>query len=498
MRKILMRAALNPLKNPSVHEVVLKNLVGGNAGNMVFAYSVIRTLLREDTVIDTTTTLTPFSDEEVERINAEYDCFVLPLANAFRSTFKKELAVLISLVKRLRIPCVVVGVGVQANVDESINTEFDFDELAKEFVKEVLEKSEIIGVRGEITAEYLKKLGFTEERDFTVIGCPSMYIHGDEIPLKTPVDLNENSLVSVNRKINIPAALHEFLVKESNKFKNYMYVPQGIDDLLLLYAGVPIDRNKYPNIYEKNYPWELNSEICASGHEIGFTSVPSWMKFLGSRDFSFGTRIHGNITAVVSGIPAFIFVPDSRILELARYHNIQYMLAKEITDETDIFKIYERADFYRVQRGHKERFYHYLDFLEKNNLPHIFMEDRSNKHARLDDIVSNFDVSDGITAFNRVSIDEQTERMAHYSQHMRETIAELKSTRNLLNKRNIKVEAENQRLNEYIESLGLLRKVDSCTKAVKNPNLVKLYIQKKLGKDVAEKVKIEKRKSKLL
>ena len=47
----------------------------------------------------------------MERWNAEYDMFLIPLANAFRTTFKKELKMLTDLVERLTIPCVVVGVG---------------------------------------------------------------------------------------------------------------------------------------------------------------------------------------------------------------------------------------------------------------------------------------------------------------------------------------------------------------------------------------------------
>ncbi len=413
MKKMLMRAAMNPLENPSVAEVITQNMVGGNCGNMIFAYSVMRTLLLEDIQIDTTRTDREFTEEEIERINSEYDCFILPLANAFRPTFKKELRFLIKMIRKLKIPCIVIGVGVQAKVDEEINKEFDFDDLSKKFIIEILKKSTIIGVRGEITAEYMKKLGFVEEKDFTVIGCPSMYIHGNTVPIKTPVDLTPQSLVSVNRKINIPGKLHNFIVDSSNKFENYTYVPQGIDDLLLLYAGVPINRKKYPNIH-KTYPWRNNSAICASGHELGFANVPSWFEFLSSREFSFGTRIHGNIAAVMSGTPAYIFAPDSRILELARYHNIQHMAAKDITEGTDIFDIYNKADFYSVQKGHEGRFNHYLDFLEMNGLDHIYGKERVNKKAYFDDLMSKNEFPKGVQAFSQVSIDEQTERIEYY------------------------------------------------------------------------------------
>lgn len=486
MKRILMRSVMNPLENPPIEHVVTRNLIGGNAGNMIFVYSVMRTLMCEDTQIDTIKTLKEFSNEEVEKINSEYDCFILPLANAFRGQFMKELTFLISLIKRLKIPCIVIGVGVQAGVDENFNRSFEFDDLAKEFSKEVLKRSEIIGVRGEMTAAYMKKLGFCEEKDFTVIGCPSMYIHGDEVPLKSPVDLTPNSLVSVNRKINIPAKLQEFIVAQSEKFKNYMYVPQGIDDLLLLYAGVSINRQKYPNIHE-NYPWQHNSKICATGHEIGFANVPSWFDFLSKRDFSFGTRIHGNIAAVMSGTPAYIFAPDSRILELAKYHNIQHMLAKDITEDTDIFNIYEKSDFYSVQKGHKERFNHYVDFLEKNKLDNIFSKNRSTKLAPFDEKIRALDIPQGIQALSQVSIDEQAERLDYYYKYLDRYYKHKFANQ-------LRKAEEYDQMADYVESLGFARKLHSFTMSIKNPKLMKLIIQEKLGKDVtkeAEKVKRE-------
>lgn len=235
-----------------------------------------------------------------------------------------------------------------------------------------MNKSEIIGVRGEITAEYMKHLGFLEEKDFTVIGCPSMYIHGDTLPLKTPVELTPKSLVSVNRKINIPRKLHSFITTQSGKFDNCIFVPQGIDDLMMLYGGTPINKRKYPHIHE-SYPSRICDTLPATNHEIGFTNVPSWIEFLHSRDFTFGTRIHGNIASIISGTPTYIFSPDARVLELAKYHNIQHISAENITSKTDIFKLYEKADFYSVQKSHKQRFNHYIDlFGTKSSTEYLF------------------------------------------------------------------------------------------------------------------------------
>lgn len=417
MKRILMRSSMHPLQAISAGEAITLDVMNGNTGNMIFAHSIARALMQEDTVLDIIKTERNFSHAEVERINTEYDCFIIPLANAFRPTYQDGLDFLTRLVKKLKIPCIVIGVGVQAKVDESINKKFDFDDASRRFIKAVLEKSSMIGVRGEITAGYMKKLGFQEEKDFTVIGCPSMYLHGDTVPLKSLKDLTPKSKVSVNRKINIPAKLHQFIYDSQMQFEDAMFVPQGIDDLLLLYAGRFIDRTKYPKMHD-TYPWKMDSEICGSGHEIGFTNVPSWLKFLSERDFSFGSRIHGNIAAVMAGIPAYIFAPDARILELARYHQIQHMPAKDITENTNIFDVYEKADFTSVQKGHKERFNHYLDFLEENGLDHAFGPQRKERRTAFDEQIEALSFPPGVTAFHLQDLKEQSDRMYIYYKHI--------------------------------------------------------------------------------
>ncbi len=426
MSRILMRSSLDPLTAMSNAQAVIRNVMNDNIGNMVFASSVARTLLIPECELTVTRTNRPFSKEEVQRINAAYDCFVIPLANAFRTSFEDELDILTGLVRRLKIPCIVVGVGVQAKAGEKIDHDFPFDRSAQKFVSAVLEKSSIIGVRGEVTADYLKHLGFAEERDFTVIGCPSMYMHGEALPFRDPAPLTPQTRVSVNRKINIPAKVHQFIYDSSMRFEDAVFVPQGIDDLKLLLTGKPIDRKAFPKIHA-TYPWRLDSEVCAAGKEIGITNVHSWMMYLQERDFSFGTRIHGSIMAVLSGTPAYIFAPDSRVTELAQYHNIPYMPAKDINEETDLFAIHEKTDFSRVKEGHRQRFDHYLDFLEANGLTHVFGEERVNRETRFDRIRAELDFPAPLKPLPYQSIQEQADNLQDYYDDLNQRLSSVKN-----------------------------------------------------------------------
>lgn len=53
--------------------------------------------------------------------------FIIPLANAFREDFVEELRNLTKLIRKLKIPCVVIGVGVQADYEPDFNKTNIFD-----------------------------------------------------------------------------------------------------------------------------------------------------------------------------------------------------------------------------------------------------------------------------------------------------------------------------------------------------------------------------------
>ena len=117
------------------------------------------------------------------------------MADAVRADFVREMKGLTKLVKSLKIPCFVIGIGVRAPYEPEVDFSYSFDDVVREFLKAVLEKSAIIGVRGWITADYLSRLGFKEERDFTIIGCPSMYTFGGNgIKIRESV-INSDSVV---------------------------------------------------------------------------------------------------------------------------------------------------------------------------------------------------------------------------------------------------------------------------------------------------------------
>ena len=217
MKKYYMRAAKSPFDNFNAWQTLMKDPIGGNSGNMLFVHSMFRTLMLDDnTTIDVN--YNQWDLKECEKINETYDAFVIPLANAFRSDFL-GWDKMIPFIEKLKIPCIVTGVGVQMDYEPDFNRSYSFDEDAKLFCKKVLEKSASIGVRGEITAKYLENLGF--KNHIRIIGCPSMYMNGNNYKITKFVDtLTYESKISFNGQKNVPKTCGIFLKKVLSNLKN--------------------------------------------------------------------------------------------------------------------------------------------------------------------------------------------------------------------------------------------------------------------------------------
>ena len=361
--------------------------------------------------------LFPFSTEksysaaEIHRINETYDCLILPFANAFRISFIEDLKKVTDVVKKLKIPCIVVGVGAQARIGKRLENK-ELAEVVQAFMKAVLEKSAIVGLRGEFTADYLRQLGFREEKDFTVIGCPSMYLYGKDLPRRDVQELTPDSSVSTNAKISLSQKFHDFMYRSREAIPNYHYVPQVIEEIRRMYVNCPY-REGFVKKIPKHFPAAYDDPLYRQGKGISFVNVPSWLEYLSKKDFSFGSRIHGNIASILSGTPCYIIVSDLRIKELADYHHIPYMLEKDLKGNTSIFDLHSRADFSAIYQGHEKRFFHYLEFLSMNGLETIYDKNGNVKCCPFDGVINSTVFAPPLSAYVTLTKREQAKRKWH-------------------------------------------------------------------------------------
>ncbi len=368
MKKILIRAGISPFESMSVQEIISYNRIGLNVGNLVYLYSIYRALMVDD--VELVPTRYIIKNLDVDKINEEYSAFVIPLADAIRNSYVDSFKRLTAVVNKLKIPCHIIGVGIRAPynyIDKGIT--FDYDDVAYDFFKAILNKSPMIGVRGEITADYLKKIGFLPEKDFTVIGCPSFYCYGDEIKTK-PLEISNDMKIAFNNNVISGEKVQKFLRRICSDYEDYYYFPQRIDELKTLYLG---NNYKFKSKCE-GYPDTAFDELYLKDKVKFYLNVYDWLDKLSQMDLSIGPRLHGNVAAILAGTPALWIAHDARMREIIDYHNLPHINHSDLNEDDTVSDILRKVDFEDISVGHKKRFEHYVDFLNKIGVDNIFKD----------------------------------------------------------------------------------------------------------------------------
>lgn len=382
MTRILLRSGKDPFQVLSPEHslaLYLRGVFGRNVGNLVFADAVHKIVSTPGTTVVSNSFLTERVDVDrayVDRINNEFDVFVVPLANAFRRKFLWQLRRLTAVIENLRIPVVVVGAGVAGGVGSLENPvptdDRELREVVSRFVRAVLDHSASFGVRGEFTREYLGQLGFGDQH-VDVIGCPSLFRDGPDLRVnKKQPTLERDSRLTINISPYVPY-MGPCSVLHAERYPNLIYVPQGDETLEMMLWGTQPKTGTNPTM-----PLHTDHVLYRTNRMRFFVDTVPWMRFLAEQVFSFGTRIHGNIVAVSAGTPAHVLAHDARTLELARYHEIPHTLVTDLHPGMDAAELYQATDFTAFNAAQADRFARFADFLTRNGIGHIFEEGKAN------------------------------------------------------------------------------------------------------------------------
>jgi hypothetical protein len=373
MPTVFVRSYLGATAHPTAREFFDRNLPGDNLGNLLFTYAVERQLSASTATVLAEPTRGRGMDPHWLQENVDH--LVIPLANAFRWSFRDRLDALSALVEQVDLPVTVIGVGAQAAADGTWNprTSAQTDASVRRFVAAVLERGPSIGVRGEFTRDYLLGLGFPDDA-VRIIGCPSMFLRGRDLALRVAPELTTEARVAINLSPYV-AAMGPVIQHHLTRYPRLEYVAQDVHSLGLLlgeeYGGKGAD--------DPLLPTHADHPLIAQGRAWMALSSPTWLAELTRYDVSLGTRIHGNIAALLAGTPAFVLAHDSRTLELARYHEIPHRLIGSLADPAaaDVARLAAEADFGPTVANHGERFRRYVDYLDEHRLAHIFAPGQS-------------------------------------------------------------------------------------------------------------------------
>lgn len=368
-KRILLRSGKSPYDVVPVEEALHRDVFATNSGNLIFSDAAHKILETPGTEVVSNGIRTDVA--AAGRINEQYDAFVVPLANAFRPSFEQQLKRLTRLIGKLRIPVVVLGVGAQAGLDYNPARLKPMEPAVREFVSAVLDRSASIGVRGEFTERYLKDMGF---RDVEVIGCPSLFLYGKELAVhRRAPELTATSRIAVNGSHNAvqKQGLDRIIRRTHERYPHLRFIGQNLSDARQLHWRDLSD----PNGRVTAMPTHPDHPMYQEGKARVYIDPVTWIDDLRGFDFSFGSRIHGNIAALLAGTPATVLCGDSRTLELCRYFDIPHRLIDRLShnpEHADPARLYEEADFTGLISGHPERFERFTAFLDKNGLENTF------------------------------------------------------------------------------------------------------------------------------
>lgn len=363
MKRILMRSGKNPLDSLSAYDTLERNSIGGNSGNYLFAAAAHKLLSADGVEVESN--YYKVDPRAADRINDEYDAFVVPLANAFRPDFEPELVRLTRLIEKLTIPVMMLSGGAQLGLDGTFDNLRPMEESVQAFARAILDKSSSLSVRGESTKKYLNSLGIN---DVTVVGCPSLTLSGPDLvirPDRTVLGADSHIAYNIETSKDIFADTVDL---NERKYANFTYIAQDRGTLEMLLWGT----EQFSTDRDRRLPLHTSHPQFANGKAEFFMDAGGWIKRMQHFRLSFGPRIHGNIAALLAGTPAVVVAHDSRTLELAQYHQIPTILNAETTGALDAQEILDRADFAGFNNGHAARFEKLMGFVKENGFEHIY------------------------------------------------------------------------------------------------------------------------------
>lgn len=380
-RNILLRSGKEPhqLINPFVaHGTSNIGYYGGNVGNVLFADSVYKTLNTPKTNITVDKYLVErpgFANEDIDIINNQYDVFVAPYANLFREPWVKILERLNQVLPKFKIPIVMVSGGLQMKSDQK------FEDLSQnlrdqvyQFGKTLLNSgASSIGVRGEKTKDFLVFLGLPESQ-IDIIGCPSMYYNGANLQIEKEKDsITKDSSIAMNVNFEAPE-ITDLLNYHFEYFSNFSYISQIHEEYTLILYGHPFFNHPHQGMVNNvNHP-------LYTANKIGFPiESQGWINYMKKQDFIFGTRLHGCVAGFLANKPTCIFRYDSRTSELINVHKFPFVEVDKNKPVFDADELYQKVDFSEFNKAVTGNFQNYLNFLEKNQLSHIYQTNNENE-----------------------------------------------------------------------------------------------------------------------
>lgn len=339
--------------------------LGLNIGNRLFSAATRR-------LIAPTPTNLGF-DFDPDEVNRRFEALIIPAANWINAD--TDLTFLADAVERIRIPVIMIGLGAQASeLTDSVNP----PEGTLRLIRAVAARSASISVRGAFTADALAALGIAKTR---VTGCPSLYcdyrrfdptdVAGTPTPKRV---LLHATRFFARSGLDVPVSgVDRDIFQMAYRNKTDLLIQSEAEELAFLFGFETADvfDDKILSILEELYgaeSWHSLRDFL-SRHAKAFLNVDDWSAAMPSYDFVLGTRLHGTIMALNSGVPATLLWHDARTREMAEFAAIPSFPARAFnlcTDGVQALAASVDCALYYQRREHNRKAFH--AFLRENGL----------------------------------------------------------------------------------------------------------------------------------
>lgn len=323
--------------------------IGMNTGNAIFQHALWSKIRDPKSVAN--------FGMSPEFIRDHFDLLVIPAANQVNPQW--DLGGWADFIEKANLPCVVIGLGAQAKLDDG--TKMDLPEGTERFIKVLSERTTEIGVRGQFTQEVLANYGVTNT---VITGCPSqtinMSVTGDHIQSKisTLKDMGVSRAAYLVGTLEDHARPTEVRVSSIAAQVDHLTVFQTDPRFLrFIHDGTLSEEQISFFKWSKAFlrPSQSYGEFVQYLRDSGifYSDAKQWIDSMKRVDVALGMRIHGAVAAIQAGSLGVCVTFDSRTLELSETMGIPHISPKEISKCFSMRDVLDATNF--SARGFEEK-----------------------------------------------------------------------------------------------------------------------------------------------
>jgi hypothetical protein len=347
-----------------------------NTGNIVHANAAFQMFSNAQVVSDSA------SEENIERLRAECSHLAYAAATVLQvnsaAPWTDKLVELGKFIEKLGLPIISLGFGHSSLEPEFAFRDAKIDERSAYLLRVLADHAETVAVRGELTADLCRKIGV---HNVKVVGCQSLYYsaslnsaedwaHRDRTG-RTMAHITygmENTDITefcIRNNIDL-IGQDEFAEQEIMEGKLPVEVFAGETGEYKLPYGIERGINRKAISLREYHAY-------ISKHFHKFYDMETWSGHIRRNyDFSFGTRFHGNVAALQSGVPALWLTHDTRTVELCRHFRLPTIKARDMWAYRSIDELKEVCDLTPFKNRLPTIISEFLGYMEENGgRPHL-------------------------------------------------------------------------------------------------------------------------------